>query len=89
MKWLKWLAAFALIVILLNLALVWSNLWLLVHVREYAAGETIKTKRFGDATGKDPAVVCTYWTGRSVWKFVDAPRRCVFLGRPTGISIGE
>jgi len=87
-KWFKRLAALALILLLLDLALVWSNLWLLVHVREYGPGEIIKTKRFGDVGGKEAAVVCTYWTGRSVWKFLDAPHHCVFLGRPAGIPIG-
>ena len=89
MKWLRRLGVAALILILLNFALVRSNLWLLVHVREYEPGEVIKTKRFGDVGGKDPAVVCTYWTGRSVRKFLDAPHHCVFLGTPTGIPIGE
>ena len=88
MKWLKAFVGLALILTLLNVALVWSNRWLLVHVREYGAGEVIKTKRFGDVGGKDPAVVCTYWTGRSVWKFIDAPHHCVLLGRPAGIPIG-
>jgi hypothetical protein len=61
---------------------------LLVHTREIGKGEIIKTSKFGDVGG-DAAVLCTYWNGRSVRKFFDAPRGCRLLSKPTGIWIGE
>jgi hypothetical protein len=88
-RFVSFLGLLALILILLDIALIASKRSLLVHVREYGAGEIIKTKKFGDVGGRDPAVVCTYWTGRAVWRFLDAPHRCVLLGTPTGIPIGE
>jgi hypothetical protein len=85
---LKWLAAIALIVAALDLVLMNSGYMLLAHKHEIRAGETIKTTKFGEVGG-DGAVVCTYWTGRSLRKFLDAPEGCRLLSKPTGIWTGQ
>ena len=55
-RFVSFLGLLALILILLDIALIASKRSLLVHVREYGAGEIIKTKKFGDVGGRDPAV---------------------------------